>query len=287
MHSTNVLQKKIDTLQRRHDQLKQRYEEAVKSNKEYSKRLAEALKDNTELKEKARTDAEILTDTISVNQVLMEEIKVKNAIIEANEKLNNHDDVQNSKENQDIQETVHDVANNRNKWTNCRKCEWKSTNATLLAGHMLKHNGQYICTQCKIAYVEKHDLTLHNQENHKEKEWECEVCENTFTAEPPLKQHMSSKHRNSQSLPDGHPENIREQQMLQFNCNMCGYTSSLPYQLQNHMKEHTQAGGSQKFENPKVNKPCGYFKRGYCAEGSQSVRIQTQQTISKIHTSLQ
>ena len=54
---------------------------------------------------------------------------------------------------------------------------------------------------------------------------------------------MSSKHRNSQSLPVGHPENIREQQMLQFNCNMCGFTSSLPYQLQNHTKEHTQAGG--------------------------------------------
>ena len=46
----------------------------VKENKKYSKNLIDAIKENTELKEAAKQDAEILQDTININQVLMKEI---------------------------------------------------------------------------------------------------------------------------------------------------------------------------------------------------------------------
>ena len=77
-HSDDALQikKKLETLERRHDQLKQKYEQTVKDNKVYAKRLFDALNENSALKDKAKSDAETLTDTLSVNQVLMEEIKV-------------------------------------------------------------------------------------------------------------------------------------------------------------------------------------------------------------------
>ena len=57
----------------------------------YAKRLFDALNENSALKDKAKSDAETLTDTLSVNQVLMEEIKVKDAIIEAKAKVKQAD----------------------------------------------------------------------------------------------------------------------------------------------------------------------------------------------------
>ena len=56
--------------------------------KEYAKNVFSALKENTELKDAAERDMETLTDTLSMNQVLVEEIKVKDQIIKANEILN-------------------------------------------------------------------------------------------------------------------------------------------------------------------------------------------------------
>ena len=76
-------EKEMDTLKRRHEQLKQKYEQVNKDNKN----LFNALKENSDLTDKSESDAETLADTLGVNQVLMEEIKVKDAIIEANEKI--------------------------------------------------------------------------------------------------------------------------------------------------------------------------------------------------------
>ena len=74
---------------RRHDHLKQKHEDAIKANKEYSKNLLNTIKENTELRTAAEKDAEVLMDTLSTNQVLIEEVKVKDAIIRTNDMLNN------------------------------------------------------------------------------------------------------------------------------------------------------------------------------------------------------
>ena len=59
--------------------------QAIKKNKQYAKDVYKYIKENTELRSNAEKDAELLADTISINQVLTEEIKVKNQIIKANE----------------------------------------------------------------------------------------------------------------------------------------------------------------------------------------------------------
>ena len=57
------------------------YDDTNKENKKYSKNLTEALKENMNLKRDAEKDAQTLEDTLSMNQVLIEELKVKDAII--------------------------------------------------------------------------------------------------------------------------------------------------------------------------------------------------------------
>ena len=79
----------MDLLRRRHGQLKEKYDEAIKKNKEYAQDLFKVIKENSELKDAAETDAETLTDTLGMNLVLVEEIKVKDKIIKANKLLNN------------------------------------------------------------------------------------------------------------------------------------------------------------------------------------------------------
>ena len=107
--------------------MKQKYEETNKDNKEYAKNLFNALKENSDLKDKSVSDAETLADTLSINQVLMEEIKVKDAIIKANETINSNKD----KEAIVVIEEQDDESR-----TKCTECSWKSTDATKLAGHM-------------------------------------------------------------------------------------------------------------------------------------------------------
>ena len=55
-------------------------------NKKYSKDLGQTLKQMEVLKMNAERDADTLTDTLNANQVLLEEFKVKDKIIKANEK---------------------------------------------------------------------------------------------------------------------------------------------------------------------------------------------------------
>ena len=74
-----------EVLQRRHEQLKEKHGEVVDANKEYSKNILSILKENNEMKAKAEKDAEALMDTLSMNQVLVEEVKVKDATIKAQE----------------------------------------------------------------------------------------------------------------------------------------------------------------------------------------------------------
>ena len=263
----SIVKKRLETIQRRHEQLKQKYEQSVKDNKVYAKSLFDTLQENSALKDKAERDAETLADTLSVNQVLMEEIKVKDAIIEANEKLTS---IRQEKEDEETSEN----------WIRCNKCDFKSTNPLYIAGHELKHSGQYICAKCKIAFKVNKDLKEHNQQKHAVEQivtlYECESCEKTFTTQPALKQHKTSKHQNNyrdrQNLPVGHPERIAEQervylQRLNISCAICGGRFQSQSQLEDHMKEHTT--NQQSFERQNANKPCRYFRRGYCAKGNQ------------------
>ena len=67
--------------------MREKYDEILKKNKEYAKDMFKYMKEHTDLKNNAKKDSEVLADTLSFNQVLTEEIKVKDQIIKANEML--------------------------------------------------------------------------------------------------------------------------------------------------------------------------------------------------------
>ena len=200
-------ERELDILRRRHDQLKQKHEDAIKTNKEYSKNLLKTIKENTELKASAEKDAEVLMDTLSINQVLMEEVKVKDAIIKADELL--RDSQSTSKKTEDDTDTEVHIQNRRN-IIRCNKCEWTSPNQAQLPGHMLKHEGQYICPKCKLGYKTKKEMNEHMQAQHKVQQESvnltCITCDKTFPSQHSLKQHLNSKHKKEEELPVGHPQ---------------------------------------------------------------------------------
>ena len=236
--------------------------------------MYDTLAENSELKDKAKTDTDILTDTLSVNQVLMEEIKVKDAIIEANEKLSKTNEDENRTSNdQTSAENGQNHGNNVTQWIKCDKCEWKSTEAMYLAGHMLKHTGQYICAECNSSFMSNNDLKIHHEEHHTSiQKFNCSVCDKNFITEPSFSQHMNSKHKsNNRNLPVGHPERLRTQekvshQQMKFACAVCGYRFQLPGEVEEHVREHH---GDERFETQNRNRICRYFKRGFCAKGDQ------------------
>ena len=49
-------------------------------------------------------------------------------------------------------EDVDDAINNDNRLTRCNKCSLTSSNHSQLAGHMIKHTGQYTCGLCKQVF---------------------------------------------------------------------------------------------------------------------------------------
>ena len=257
-----ALEKKYDVLERRHEQLKQKFEDAIKSNKEYTKRLMDTIKDNTELRKSSEQEAEVLMDTLHTNQVLMEEIKVKDAIIRTNEELRNSD------QNSDDQAVT---ARNEVTLAKCDKCEWTSSNVTHLPGHMLKHTGQYICTECNKGHRTKSQLDEHIQGAHKVKPdttLVCITCDKNFESQHSLKQHMSSKHVSERNFPVGHPQRaqMKNKQILNIACTKCDQKFENGTQIDEHMKYHTEG-----FKTKSSEKICRYFKKGYCAKGEHCI----------------
>ena len=123
----------------------------------------------------------------------MEDIKVKDAIIAANEKLI---------DDSDIEEPVNMVS--------CNKCDWTSLNKKQLNGHVR----QYICPQCKEGYRTKNEMSAHFQAKYTEKQESVNLifitCDKGFNSQHSLKQHMNTKHANVDVLPVGHPERAQK-----------------------------------------------------------------------------
>ena len=268
MQKLKANENKFDVLERRHEQLKQKYDDLVKANKEYSKNLFSTINENTELKVAAQKEAEILMDTLHMNQVLLEEIKVKDAIIKSNE------EIQNIKEKNDS--VRHDVENvsieNETQLIKCTECEWTSSNVSYLSGHMLKHVGQYFCPNCKARHKTRSELNEHIQSVHKSNQdvvnFECKMCDKVFVNEHSLKQHASSKHLNERGLPVGHPirAQVKNQEKLNIKCTKCDEMFSNGRQVDEHMKLHTMS-----FEKSTSGKSCRYFRNGYCAKGEHCI----------------
>ena len=269
-----AIEKKYEVLERRHEHLKQKFEETIKANKEYSKRLMETIKENTELKTSSEKEAEVLIDTLNLNQVLMEEIKVKDDIIRTNEELKNAEE-QDGAVDQDVQVVSVKV---KDPLIKCDECDWTSSNANHLPGHMLKHIGQYICDRCNKRHKTKGELTEHIQALLNSI-LVCITCDKNFESQHSLKQHMSSKHSSERSFPVGHPQRtqLKNHETLNIACTKCDQKFANGRQVDLHMKDHTDG-----FKTPTSDKICRYFRNGYCAKGEhciyKHVEIKSEET---------
>ena len=257
-----LMEKQSELITRRHEQLKQKYEDINKDNKTYASKLIEALKENTSLKEEAEKDANTLEDTLAINQVLTEEIKVKDAIIEANKIL------------EEAQNNSVDEASNT---FTCKECDWKTNVSAHLAGHMIKHRkGQYACQQCHVTTITKQELNDHVEQKHKSNDkdeaYECDKCDKIFPSEHSLKQHKTSKHKSTNSLPVGHPEraqieNRDELKTLGISCVQCGKRFSNGTEIDRHMEDHINEPRNNVFREPRETKVCRYYRNGFCNKG--------------------
>ena len=266
----NTMEKELDTLRRRHDQLKQKYDDMNKDNKKYAKNLIEALKENTLLKENAKKDVETLEDALNMNQVLIEEIKVKDATINADKTSRKNAD--------DIEENPPTPYNNS---IRCSICDWKSDNPSQLPGHMTKHvAGQYICEKCNVRHMTKQKLNEHMKDCHKKQmeneqgNGNCNICDKVFANPHSLKQHNTSKHNSSSKLPLGHPDQAKEKnnsepKSAHIACVQCGKRFSCGREIDEHMREHRDEAVNGEFEEYKNNRICRYFRRGTCTRGQQ------------------
>ena len=217
-----------------------------------------------DLKTHAEKDAQTLEDTISMNQVLIEEIKVKDAIIEADKILQKEPNT----------DKVNDQSGGM---VACNECEWKTNIPSHLQGHKIKHSkGQYACEQCRTTYLTKQELNNHMNQSHenqpKERDNECDQCDRTFESEHSLKQHKQSKHKTTPNLPVGHPDraqtgSIHEKMSLDISCVQCGKRFTRGADIDLHMLEHIEEQTNGRFETPYESRTCRYFRDGFCKKG--------------------
>ena len=215
----------------------------------------------------------------------MEEVKVKDAIIKADELL--RDSQSTSKKTEDDTDTEVHIQNRRN-IIRCNKCEWTSPNQAQLPGHMLKHEGQYICPKCKLGYKTKKEMNEHMQAQHKVQQdsvnLACISCDKTFPSQHSLKQHLNSKHKKEEELPVGHPQRAQNKnnESPKIACVQCDRRFSTGREVQDHMLEHTGNKAEQSFKTPVMDKVCRYFQNGFCRKGDQCLfkhtDIQTNST---------
>ena len=237
------------------------------------------IKENTNLKEEAKRDAEVLQDTINMNQVLMEEIKVKDDIIKASDSIS---EINNAKDN-------HQRANKENieslgDTIRCSVCDWRTNNKSHMQGHMIKHRaGQYICQKCKETFQTTEELNNHVARSHEvqttgtsnnQEMSNCSYCDKTFINMHSVQQHISSKHKTPTSLPVGHPEWNKQKEKQRYSvgsiqCVKCSKTFSSGKEIDNHMREHSdEEETNAPFVEQGEIKICRYFRRGFCFKGS-------------------
>ena len=261
--------KELELLKRRHEALKEKYDEAVNKNKEYAKKLFNCLKENTELKDNAEKDAETLADTLNMNQVLLEEIKVKDEIIKADQKIKE------TEVNINVINVEHESteqSSNRNV-AKCNKCDWTSLNPTHLAGHMLKHTGQYVCGSCKSTFLTKDEMGVHERihtNRINENSFKCITCDKEFQAQHSLKQHLDTKHRKNTVFPVGHPDRYHNQKKI--SCHDCNMIFNNEREIHEHKKEHMiENNKEENYQFSRKDKVCRYFRRGFCVKGEDCV----------------
>ena len=187
-----------------------------------------------------------MTDTLSINQVLVEELKVKDRIIEASETLNK--------------------SKNDTNTINVEDESDKEENTT----------GQCICDVCQSVFKTKNEMNNHKEKEHTQQKFTCIHCDKNFKAEASFKQHLNALHKRNEFLPVGHPGRIQLNNRQNIACYECDERFETGTDLSKHMEIHVAgtsmniASDTEKgYRNTRIEKTCRYFRKGFCAKGSQ------------------
>ena len=122
----------------------------------------ELQKENSDLRDATKLNAETLQETLRANQILNEELKVKNAIIEADKMLKNSETT--SKK--------------------CTECNYSTNISKHMKGHMTKHVAEYRCPHCEELCESDAELKAHtNYEHNTIKKVACNKCDRKFQTE--------------------------------------------------------------------------------------------------------
>ncbi|CAH1981772.1 unnamed protein product [Acanthoscelides obtectus] len=148
----------------------------------------------------------------------------------------------------------------------CIHCEYKTTYASSLSRHMMKHTGaKFLCTKCDVSFITKHSLDNHILQKHPEcttsvsrKIHKCTYCEYKSLQKSQFIIHMmkhtgarltctmcDASSTNKQSLDNHilkkHPELIASVTSKIHECIHCEYKTTLGMHFRIHMMKHTGA----------------------------------------------
>ena len=280
----------LEQLHQKHEAMKERYTNVLRSLGD----KRQIFKENTKLREEAKTRSDELQKAYKEVQTLEEANTVMKAVIEADEAM---------QENQEFLERTADmteeVRDHNRPLLSCPKCNYKTRNSTHLKGHMTAHKEiSFKCEEsdgdgvkCGKIFQTKIEVEQHVKVDHKREtvKFKCNKCDKEFEAHNALKQHAQSKHEATERIPVGHqhwaaqqnanqrsekveykctqcPEKFNTEQDLEgheqthvFNipCNMCTDMFETKQDLSHHNR--TNHEGFRK-----VQKPCRYFAQGWC-----------------------
>ena len=276
-----------------HNKLKERFEHQVVQNQE----RWNLFKENKELREEATNSQELLQKVMQDNQVIMDELMIKNQIIEANEKLKELAEeiqIENETVNDEIQWLGNDAIRHNRIINKCDKCPYKTTDSNKLKTHLEKHTAKFRCETCNEEFFTRQKLNEHIKTHHNKNTTQstenvntCRHCNKKFENHASLMQHIKSKHE-LLTLPVGHPDRARQQNCEVFECPHCPAKCKTRTDLNLHMITHNKDIVCQQCDEmfqtksdlnhhmrtnhdgfKKVRKMCRYFLQGRCTKGIQ------------------
>ena len=259
-----------EKLFRQHESVKDKFHNMERLNQN---RL-DTHKENKKLREEKEENAESMREVLRKNQILIEEVKVKEDYIKA---IESEKEIEASR-----------------KQFKCTMCDWSTDNQTHMQGHQTKHKGQYICLDCKKAFTTMNILHSHRAEVHRNNTIICSKCNKQFQTNNSYKQHVNTKHVDT--VPVGHQEwTPRQYEEVEYQdnthrCPECPAQFPTKEHLKSHMDRHQDEGEYPCFQceinfNSKIEmdehmrsdhgqfesqkKVCRHFRQGNCLKGNQ------------------
>ena len=272
-------------LERKDGEIKGLYENREELVNE-SKTLSKQLKESTEIVQK----------TLKANQVLAEELEIKNAIMEADDKLK-----ENTEDN--IKEAEED---DNDPILSCPGCEFKTKNKQFMKGHLTKHKKRntFNCTKCTKKFSQENALKQHTNSQHKPqspppvgssqwgqsrnaKEERCTKCPSVFKEKPQLEEHLNTNHKQKCTvcrdvfdcrdflithLQAAHNIDIEKD----WSCESCHEVFNGQEALRNHNCQ-------EQFQVTRQKKECWNFKQGRCNYGDRCWFSHTKRSNVRSH----